>query len=272
MKNTKEPKEHYIPELGIKYPEDPSEHMDLKPPKVDFVLDEDYPFLNRSFGFKLIRFFIDTAIICLVFPLCSIRYDLRIEGRENLKKYKKELKDGALVVCNHVQRWDFLFIRKAIRYRTLNFPAWPHNLRGSDRHVIRLVGGIPVPDKLSLMKKFNAVFDKLHEEKRWLSVFPESASWHYYPYIRPFKKGMFTMAQKYNIPVLPLAISWRPPYGIFKLYKKGMPLATIRIGEPIYLNSDLNRKDAVQDLRKRTHQKIVELAGIKNNPFPAEGD
>jgi 1-acyl-sn-glycerol-3-phosphate acyltransferase len=129
-----------------------------------------------------------------------------------------------------------------------------------------------VPDKISLMRYFFAAFDELHRRKKWLHIFPEGANWHYFQPIRPFKKGAFTLACRYNIPVIPLAFSYRPPRGLYRLFKKNYPLITLRIGEPLLPDLSKPRHEAVNLLRAETHRRIVELAGIRDNPYPPEGD
>ena len=105
---------------------------------------------------------------------------------------------------------------------------------------------------------------------------PERARWDYFVPVRPFKKGMFSMAYKYDLPVLPLAFSYRKPGFFFallnKLRKKELPMITVTIGEPITPDRSLGRREAVQKLRKLCHERIVELAGIEDNPYAAEGD
>ncbi|GHV60710.1 hypothetical protein AGMMS49587_02970 [Spirochaetia bacterium] len=264
----------YVPNLGIKYPEVPDEHMNPKPKIYDSVFDEQYPYLDKTPGFKLWSGFIYFAIWTLVFILCPIRYGLRIEGRSILKKHKKLFKNGAMTVANHVMRWDFLCILQAVRYRRLFFPAMATNINTADRGLIRAVGGIPVPEGIHAMQNFNRAFDELHGRKEWFHAFPEAASWDFYQPIRPFKKGVFTMAYKYNLPCIPMAFSYRPPTGIYKFFKKGCPLITLRIGEPLVPDQSLPRKEAVTLLREQCHKRIVELAGIPEgeNPYPCEGD
>jgi 1-acyl-sn-glycerol-3-phosphate acyltransferase len=87
---------------------------------------------------------------------------------------------------------------------------------------------------------------------------------------------MFNMAWKYNIPVIPLAFSYRKPWGPYallnRLRKKNLPLITLRIGEPILPDPAMKRREAAETLRRRCHERIVELAGITNNPYPCDGD
>ena len=270
----------YVPELGIVYPDKPDEHM--VPFKVlhERIVDEHYPFLDKSFRFRFMRGLMHLGIYTIVFTLAPLRFGIKIEGRDILRKHKKLLKNGAMTVSNHIHRWDFLFVLQALRYRMMYFPVWKEQLNGADEGFIRLAGGIPVPEDIHTIKYFNQAFDEINAKKKWIHVFPESARFDYFQPIRPFKKGVFTMAHRYNLPVLPIAFSYRKPRFPFTLMNHfrsaqgnfKLPMITVRIGEPILLDSTLTRKEAVQKLRKDCHEAIVRLAGIRENPYPAEGD
>jgi 1-acyl-sn-glycerol-3-phosphate acyltransferase len=262
-----------------KYPENPDEHIDYgrnKKNRIPLVLDENYPYLDKSLYFKfrsvLQQFIIYTACRTLSY----IRFGMRIEGRDKLRKNRDLFKNGAMTVANHVLRWDYIMVLLAIRYRWLYVPVWKENLEGSDRNMIRWAGGIPVPSQLHLIRYFNQAFDELHKRRAWIHAFPESANWHYYPYIRPFKKGVFSMAVKYQLPIIPMAFCWRPAKGLQTLLnqirKTDNPSVTLRIGEPIVMDFSMKRREAVQWLRAETHKRIIELAGVRDNPWPAEGD
>ncbi len=260
--------EPYVPQLGIVYPEKPDERMVKFKILRDIKLDADYPFLDKSFKFSFVRNIMYLGIFTLVFFLNPLRHGLKIEGRSNLRKHKKLLKNGAITICNHVNRWDFLFVLQAVRYRSMYFPVWKEQLRSKDMGFIRHAGGIPVPEEISIIKYFNRAFDEICEKKKWIHVFPESSRWDYFCPIRPFKKGAFTMAHRYNLPIIPLAISYRKPRFSFQK----LPRITIRIGEPIFFDANLPRKEAVAKLRKDCHEEVVRLAGLRSNPYPAEGD
>jgi len=265
-----------IPQLDFTYPQDPCEHV-LPLKKIrELTIDAKYPFLEKTFGFRFMRGLMYLGIYVLMFPLIAFRYGLKIEGRENLRKHRKLLKNGAMTVSNHVNRWDFMFILRALRYRKMYFPAWKENLLGRDIHFIRLAGGIPVPEDIHAIKYFNEAFDEIRARKIWIHAYPEVANWLYYPYIRPFKKGVFTMAYRYHLPVLPIGFYYAKPsilLSIFNLFRKQkLPTVVARIGEPIMPNLEMPRKEAVQLLRKQCHAAIVELAHVRDNPWPAEGD
>jgi len=271
----------YIPDLGIKYPEQPDGHMIDVNPVRDITIDENYPFLNKSLPFKIKYFLVYLAINTLVFLICVLRYGIKIKGRKNLWKYRKLFKNGAMTISNHVHRWDLIFIALAVRIRNLYFPVWKEHLKGRDAHWIRHAGGIPIPEDIHTIKCFNRAFDEIHAKKTWIHAFPESTRFSYFTPIRPFKKGVFSMAHRYNLPVIPVAISWRKPhfpYTILNLLRclkkdgKALPLITVSVGEPILFDETLGRKEAVQKIRKECHEAIVRLAGITDNPYPAEGD
>ena len=65
-----------------------------------------------------------------------------------------------------------------------------------------------------------------------------------------------------------MVITYRPRTGLYKYFNKTQPLYTINIGEPIYPNFELLRKEAVEEMRERVHAKMVEMAGIVVNPWP----
>ena len=272
--------EPYIPQLNFVYPDKPDDHMFEVKVVRDVIVDQNYPFLDKSFKFRLVKFIIYFTIFTLCFPLSLLRYGLKIEGRNILRKYRKLLKNGAMTASNHVHRWDFLFLLKAVRYRLVYIPVWKENLKGRDGWLIRAAGGVPVPDEIHAIKLFNQAFDEICAKKKWIHAYPESSNFPYFYPIRPFKKGVFTMAHRYKLPVLPLAFSYRKPHFPFTLVnlfrsmrgKQKLPMITLRIGEPLLFDETLSRKEAVQKMRKDCHNAIIRLAGVRDNPYPAEGD
>lgn len=112
-------------------------------------------------------------------------------------------------------------------------------------------------------------FDTLHEKKAWIHVFPEECRWDNYKPLRPFRKGAFIFAYKYQTPIIPMVISYRERTGLYKYFAKNKPLYTITIGEPMYPNMEMPRKESVDEMRDRVHAKMVEMAGITHNPWPS---
>lgn len=262
----------YIPETNFTYPENPSEP--LFNPKIirNIDIENNFPFLDKSFKGRIRNFLIYTGIFLLVFPLNKIRYGLKVTGKKNLRKNRKHFKNGAITVANHVYRWDYLAVLYAVKFRRMWFPARAANIQGSDSNFILGAGGIPIPETLGAARHFNEAFDTLHKKKKWIHIFPESCRWEFYEPIRPFFKGSFKMAYRYKVPVIPMVFSYREPKGIYKLFKVKHPLITLSIGNPIFQDSKeyegLSKNEIIEKMCLDTHQQMVEMAGIEQNCWP----
>jgi 1-acyl-sn-glycerol-3-phosphate acyltransferase len=266
----------YVPERTTAYPEEDSfQHLVPVQKTMELTFDENYPYLDDSEAFRREHRKCYATAFSWCFLMNPLRYGLRIRGREILKKYKKELAGGAITICNHAYRWDLLSVLQAVRWRELWIPVYGENLMTSDHWYIKHIGGIPVPSGMAAMKKFNAAFDELHRRKKWFHVFPEECRWDYYKPIRPFRKGAFSMAYKYNMPILPCCLTYRKRTGLYRLFgDQSQPLLTITIGEPIFPNPEAHRRDEVERLREVAHHQMEQMAGITHNPWPVapEGD
>ena len=253
---------YYRHNLDYQYPERTDEHMLRVKKKRDVKLDEHYPYLQKGFFFKCLRVIYWLAITLIVFPLMRITHGLKIYGKENFKKHKKEFKNGAITVSNHVFMWDYLCVLKAIRPHLSYFPAWKTNLEGSNASLIRMSGGVPIPtDSIKGMVKFNRALEEVLESGKWLHFYPEGSLWFFYPDIRPLKKAVFQYTVKYNKPLLPITMSFRPRKGIMKLLGK-KPLVDLHIGEPLYADLSLPKKEAVAKLHAETYHVMQVMNGI----------
>ena len=267
----------YVPNIGIDYPKDDASKR-LVEVKVEdssqgrWQFDETYPYIDNSFGYKFnrrVNAFVLSVLVALYHRICL---GLRIEGRSILRKYRKELKGGAITVSNHVWREDAVMVFHAVRkYYHMHMPVYAKHLNNPGFYwMLRYMGGVPVPESLAGMRGFNNAFDSFHAKGDWIHVFPEAVRWDCYSFIRPFHKGTFSMAYKYDCPVVPCVITYRERKGFFRLTgKKQIPLFTIHILEPVFANKNLPRKAAVEDMCVRAHSEMVEAAGIINNPWPA---
>ena len=115
--------------------------------KTDIQFDKDYPFIDNSKWYKFKRFWLRIFLRLIVLPVSNTRLGIKVKGRKNLKKHKEVLKKGVISVCNHVHYWDYLGILHGIRYHKPKFLAWAENINGGLGGIMRLVGGIPIPEK-----------------------------------------------------------------------------------------------------------------------------
>jgi len=115
-----------------------------------------------------------------------------------------------------------------------NILSWAPDISGENGKIIRLTGGIPVPenDLRASAKMVSSVKNYLNNGG-WLHICAEGSMWEYYKPIRPFMPGAAYFAVKADKPILPLAYSYRKPSWIRKLFKQPAAM-TLTIGEPIY--------------------------------------
>lgn len=264
----------FVPSPMEDFPADDPHHMmqRTRGHVRDLVFDDTYPYLDKSFKFKINRLFVYTVLRALVSVHTYLFYGLRIEGKDILKKHRKLLRSGMMTVCNHVCRWDMICVLHAMSFRRAWIPMFRNSFMGKDGYLMKHVGGIPVPVDRSGLKQFNEAFDELCSNNQWIHIFPESCSWKYYTPIRPFKIGAFNMAYKYNLPIFPFAISFRERTGWRKIFHSDEPLITIHIGEPIFPDTTKPRKEEAARLRDLAHAEMLRLAGIVQNPWPSAID
>ena len=261
----------FVPEPSVDFPGDnPFARMTpIRGKRKNIKFDGTYPYLDKSLKFRIWHFLIYLVTWIAAFPLNRIRFGLRIEGRDKIRKNRKLFANGVLTVCNHVHRWDMICVLQAMRYRKAWIPMYAQAFNGTDGFLMKSIGGIAIPESYRGLRKFDQALDELHDNKQWLHIFPESCSWYGYAPLRPFKTGAFNMACRFEIPVLPLMISFRPRTGWRRFFGKGAPLLTIRVGDPIVPNPNAPRKEEAARLRDLAHKTMLDLAGIVSNPWPS---
>ena len=264
----------FVPEPDVDFPgDDPFARMTpIRGKSKDIQFDGTYTYLDKSLKFKLLHAFVYFVVWFLAFPLNRIRFVVKIEGREKIRRNRKLFAGGVMTVCNHVHRWDMVCVLQAMRYRKAWIPMYAQPFNGKDGFKMKYVGGVAIPENFSGLKLFDQAMDELHEAKQWIHIFPESCSWYHYAPLRPFKIGAFNMAYKYALPVLPMVITFRPRTGWRKLFGKGDPLLTIHVGDPIVPNLQASRKEEAARIRDLAHKTMLDMAGIVSNPWPSAID
>ena len=264
----------YIPQTDDQlYPEHTGNHYGSFKMNRGIVFDKDYPYVDNSKGFAFKRFWVRLLCRIIVFPfMVPPKTGLKVKGKKNIRKHKKELKDGFINVSNHIHDWDYLCIMKAIH----NF-KWPYvmsigeNINNDSGPLVRFVGGIPIPPKNDDEAKASFNHDILQMLKNGgvLQVYAEGSKWDYYVPIRPFKRGAASYAIKADRPILPMAFSYREPNWFRRVVMKQIACFTLNIGEPIYANKDLTGLEQIDELTTRVHQAVCSLAGFDhNNIYP----
>ena len=253
---------YYKHDLDYRYPQRCDEHMiDVKHLR-DVNLDENYPYLQKSFWFKCQRLFLHICQYTALPLVMWVRHGLHIHGKEKLRQHKQLLKAGLITISNHVFMWDYICIMVALRPRLGFFPAWKTNMEGPNGPLIRMAGGIPIPtDNFRSMVKFKEALDEVFTRGDWMHFFPEGSMWFYYPDIRPPKKAVFKYAVNYDRPILPITFSFRPRTGLWKLLGKS-PLVDLNIGDPIFHDKGLPKLAAVKKMQQDAYHILQQMNGI----------
>ena len=252
------------------YPEDTGSHYLVVKKNDETVFDKDYPYWDTSKSFRFKQWWVRLLLKILVFPVARFKLGLKIEGREHLKKNKAILKQGAISIANHVHLWDYISIMKAIRPRKSNVLVWAPNIRGENGALMRLVGGIPIPENdLRATAAYLHDVEDLLNKGGWLHLYPEGSMWEYYQPIRPFKRGASFLSCHFNKPIVPLAFSYRKPSRLRKALFHMPACFTLKVGEPLFPNMELEGKEREKDLTKRCFESVCHLAGMnpEDNPY-----
>jgi 1-acyl-sn-glycerol-3-phosphate acyltransferase len=246
------------------YPIDTSDHY-LKVTKDDgTIFDENYPYIDKTLSFKFKRFWVRVVLFFIVFPFQMIRMGFRVKGKKNLRKNKILIKNGVVSVCNHVHMFDYIGIMNAIFPRIPKHLSWQKNVSGPSGGLVRLVGGIPIPEN-NMRGLFTMMKDTIDfvKDGGWLHIYAEGSMWEYYAPIRPFKDGVGYFAYKADRPVIPMAYAYRPVGWIRKHIFKQIAKFTLNIGEPIFIDKSLPKDEAIKKITIEAHEAVCKLAGYK---------
>ena len=253
------------------FPESTDKHYITLKKDDGTVFDESYPYVDRSFGMRFRQFWVRVLLNVIVFPAARVRLGLRIHGKDKLKNHRELLKRGAVSVSNHVHFWDYICVMRAVRPVKPYVPVWAPNVRGENAALIRLVRGIPIPEgDLHATRAFSQAVDGVLDGG-WFHVYAEGSMWEFYRPIRPFKTGAAYIAIRNEKPIVPMAFSYRRPGWIRRKIFGQLALFDLNIGEPIFADDSMPKRERVSDLTARCHAAVCELAGIKpeENIYPA---
>lgn len=249
--------------LKYDYPEDIHGHMiDPKQTRKD-TLNKDFPYYRKDFWYNFGRAIVEFIIMTVGIIFVKLKFGLKVLNKDNRKALKKMIKkkEGVITIANHIYDEDYVTIRRALIPHMGYISMWKNNHLRRIGWIIRLAGSIPVPknDSSATLAMMRAV-DKCLQDGNWFHIYPEASMFYYYEDVRPFVDGAFVFAVRNNKPIVPMAFSYRPAKGLYKLWKKkGAPLINLNFGTPIYPNNDLPMRERITDLNNRCHDAVKKL-------------
>jgi 1-acyl-sn-glycerol-3-phosphate acyltransferase len=228
------------------------------------VLKDDYNFFYRS---KFKSFWSRFLIIffgVIAMPWIILINGFRIKGKKNWKKVKK---NGCVLVSNHVNPGDAFFIGWTLMSKKVYFTSLQSNLGlpfGFGK-LIRILGAVPIPEKMSQMPRFRQQFLEDLKMGRKITVYPEAALLPYCDHIRPFKKGAFRLALVEDTPILPIVFTYRKPKGLYRIWRR-KPCLTINFLEPYYPTTEGSHAERIEKAMNETHD-IMEKFFNENTTY-----
>lgn len=247
-------KKYYTDELNDDFSDIPVARRDVS---------ENYEYFFRRFWPRVGSWLLGNLIaIPFLYVFAKIKYDFRIIGRQNIKK----IKGPYILYSNHSAQFDAVIPTTVInRYRKRTYMVSDPAAVSIPyvRHINKALGALPLPNtykgKISYLKAVEEVLKK----GCCLAIYPEAHIWPYYTKIRPFGSDSFHYPVRFNVPMVPMVITYRKPRGIFKAYKK--PRMIINIGEAIKADDSLSFQENKERLRNLTYGFMTRYAHQDDN-------
>lgn len=178
---------------------------------------------------------------------------LRIKGKKNLK----QIKNGGIIISNHVHNFDSMMNACATYPRLgvytslpMNFEHWGYGM------FVKLFGTIPTPVTIEETKIFLNEVTRKVKDGRLVLIYPEGHLVYKNEELQRFKKGAFHIAQNAMAPIIPARISFvkqRKKNGKFK------KRIILNIGEPIFPNYYMLRRDTIDDFIEASYNAMESL-------------
>ena len=227
-------------------------------------LPKNYKWIHNSIFRKL---FSAVLYYLIAYPLIKIinrfYYGLKIKNKSVIKK----LHSGCFLYGNHTQHLD-PFIAAEVS-------GWGHRtyfMAGADafsisgiRHLVTMLGAMPIAHNLESMRKMVSAVTKRYREGSCITIYPEAHIWPYYTGIRNFPSTSFAYPAGLNAPVIAMVVTYRKRRGLTKLLFRH-PCITVYCSNPIYPNPTLSKRSAKKELRDRVYLWMKETAE-KNNKY-----
>ena len=179
------------------------------------------------------------------------KFRLKYVGKEKLRECHKT---GYFIYGNHTQPFADTFIPSVANYPKRNFfIVNPENVSMPGmKHLVELLGAIPVPSDFEAMKNFvKSVNDKI-DRGYSVTIYPEAHIWPYYIGIRPFKEVSFQYPVRLNCPVYALTNTYHERKG-----KPGKVDIITYIDGPFYPDNGLKPKERQKKLRNQVYESMV---------------
>lgn len=226
-----------------------------------FSTPDNYIFFPDGPVFVLFNLFF-RGIVYIVGPLIfKLFLGLKVVNRDKLQK----LPSKGITVCNHVHMLDCAIVACHMNHRKICIPTLESNFCIPFlRHIIRILGGIPLPEKVKPFRKMYDALVNYVNKGHLVHIYPEAVLNPGYNGIRPFKRGAFLLAYDCNVPIIPYVIRYVKPEGIWKLIGKKRVMR-LYILDPVYPDISKSKKAETMRLCQEVQRRMEDV--FKNDTF-----
>lgn len=218
---------------------------------LEVYIDENYEYVLEG---KIFSVFSNLIYYGIAYPILALLtkliYDLKIEGKENIRN----LKGGAISVSNHVLVLDCAMVGLACGKKKIYYTTTEGSFKiPFVRKLIKLLRAVPIPRSIKNRKFFIKAIDEAIQKGNIVHFYPEASLWPYCKKIRKFKNGAFDFAVRNQVPIVPMVYQFREPEGIRKFLKR-KPDVTLTILNPMYCEEEnIEERQKVEKLKNRVY-------------------
>lgn len=226
--------------------------------QVDITFDEKSKLVRKNLFLKLTDNLIWTCA-AIILPIVNFGlYGVRYRGYKNIRAANKR-GGGIVTIANHCMIMDSTMCACIMSPRQIYLPTVEETLKiPKIRFIVKALHAIPIPSNAKGLVHFSRTCDKLLNDGKVVHFFPEGSLWPWYKQLRPFKSGAFRFAVNTDSCILPIAITFRPRRGLWRLFGK-KPLVNVTVLPPLTANKIYRPKKAMQDLSERAFASMSAL-------------
>ena len=231
----------------------------IKPIKIDEKYKYNHNYIWDICSVALQNFF----SMPIKFLYAKIKFNHRIVGKEKFKKCKKQ---GYFIYVNHTQEFADTFIPSLTNYPKRNFfIVNPENISMKGlRHLVELLGAIPVPGNIKATMNFKDIIKKHISKRHSITIYPEAHIWPYYTKIRNFKDVSFKYPVELNVPIYTITNTYQL---IEKEHNNNKIQITSYVDGPFYADDNMSRKNAQKNLQNTAYETMCKRSKNSNYEY-----
>lgn len=211
---------------------------------------DDFKYTTRNPVFNGVGFFLYYAIAKpLILLINKITNHNKIVNKRVLKKCKNK---GYYIYANHTSFLADAFTPNSLSLKKNYIIVNPDatSIPGI-KNLVMMFGAIPLPSSPISTKNYIATLNQRIKENKSITIYPEAHIWPYMTDIRPFKEDSFIYPFNNNTPAYCLTNTWH------KRKHSSKPKLVTYVDGPFMINPELNKHDAIVDLRNQIYETMV---------------